>query len=662
MHRPKPPVLRVEALEDRAVPALFGQPWLDGRHLSLSFAPDGTAISGVGSNLSGLGGAFGGLDAAKLEVLRAFQTWAVNANLNVGIVGDTGAPFGSAGAVQNDPRFGDIRVGGRALAGDVVAITAPFSLLTPNSGDLILNTAKTFALGNVTAAYDLFTVALQEAGHAYGMGNSTDAASVMFEQYQGARAGLSGGDVASVQGLYGARTGDAYEGTAGNGTLATEATFANGLEADLTTTTDVDTYRYVAGDSAARWFRIKAAGLSLVDAKLDVLDANGSVVGSAQATNPLQNDVTVYVPTLVPGAAYYLQVSSARSDVFGIGAYRLVADGTQAGSAAADPYALVDTETTANNTLAAAATPARSAGPYDYSFRSSLSTGSDVDVYKVHAPATAGGLTKLNVTVAAVGQGGFLPQVDVYTAAGVLLASTTVAQTDSSVVVSVDSIPAGADYLVRVSNTLWQTGNYDFVADFQAVMPVMKGCRGTLTSAVSSTAATLCIWQSQVVQLNLLSSLTNGSDFVGQVRIYNAQNQVVFDLLSLTGLLSTGQVYLPAGAYRVEVRALTAATINFNLTMFGVTDPEGTSPTDPTGSPYGGGGSVPLPPPPDPTTTVGIIPTTTTTTTAPTGSTTTTTTTTDPKAGTQTTTTTTTTSAGTTTTTTNTLSTNIVWF
>jgi len=337
MHRPKPPVLRVEALEDRAVPALFGQPWLDGRHLSLSFAPDGTAISGVGSNLSGLGGAFGGLDAAKLEVLRAFQTWAVNANLNVGIVGDTGAPFGSAGAVQNDPRFGDIRVGGRALAGDVVAITAPFSLLTPNSGDLILNTAKTFALGNVTAAYDLFTVALQEAGHAYGMGNSTDAASVMFEQYQGARAGLSGGDVASVQGLYGARTGDAYEGTAGNGTLATAATFANGLEADLTTTTDVDTYRYVAGDSAARWFRIKAADLSLVAAKLDVLDANGSVVGSAQATNPLQNDVTVYVPALVPGAAYYLQVSSARSDVFGIGAYRLVADGTQAGSAAADP-------------------------------------------------------------------------------------------------------------------------------------------------------------------------------------------------------------------------------------------------------------------------------------------------------------------------------------
>src|SRR5262249_28816809 len=156
-----------------------------------------------------------------------------------------------------------------------------------------------------------------------------------------------------------------------------------------------------------------------------------------------------------------------------------------------------------------------------------------------------------------------------------------------------------------------------------------KGARGNLTAAIPATAATLYIWQSQTIQVNLLSSLTNGSDFVGRVRVFNSNNQVVFDLLSLTGGLSTGQVYLPQGAYRVEIRALTAATINFSLTMFGTTDPEGTSPYDPTGDPSGGGGSAPLPPPPDPTTTVGITPTTTTTTT-------------DPTAGTQTTTTTTT--------------------
>src|SRR5215208_5444345 len=124
MKRPKAPALRLQALEDRAVPATFGESWLDGRHLTLSFAPDGTAISGVGSLL---GGTPLGSDAARLEILRAFQTWAVNSNLNIGLFGDNGAAFGAAGAIQGDPRFGDIRVGARVLGSDVVAITSPFS-------------------------------------------------------------------------------------------------------------------------------------------------------------------------------------------------------------------------------------------------------------------------------------------------------------------------------------------------------------------------------------------------------------------------------------------------------------------------------------------------------------------------------------------------------
>src|SRR4051812_7530351 len=273
MSRPKPPALRLEALEDRAVPAVFGEPWLDGRHLTLSFAPAGTPISGAGSDLSGIFGAYPSADAAKVELLRAFQTWAVAANLNIGLVGDTGAAFGTAGAIQNDPRFGDIRVGARALASDVIAVTTPFSLLTANSGDFILNAGKAFGVGNAAGRYDLFTVALQESGHAFGVGNSSDSASAMYEVYGSARAGLSAADVAAIQGLYGARAADAYEGLTGNDTLATATPFAGAPEADLTTAQDVDTYRFVADGTAGRYFRVKAAGLSLVAAKLQVLDA-----------------------------------------------------------------------------------------------------------------------------------------------------------------------------------------------------------------------------------------------------------------------------------------------------------------------------------------------------------------------------------------------------
>src|SRR5436189_6237680 len=148
MIRLKPPALRLESLEERAVPAVFGEPWLDGHHVTLSFAGDGTPISGVGSNLTSTLNSLG-LNAAKLEILRAFQSWVVNTNLNVGLVNDSNLAFGTAGAVQGDPRFGDIRIGARNLASDVLAITAPFSLISPSSGDLILNSGQAVTLGGL---------------------------------------------------------------------------------------------------------------------------------------------------------------------------------------------------------------------------------------------------------------------------------------------------------------------------------------------------------------------------------------------------------------------------------------------------------------------------------------------------------------------------------
>ena len=116
--------LGAEELERRDTPATVGNPWPDGEHLTLSLAPDGTAVGGRSSSLSALLAQLG--PQAKLDVLRAFQSWAVPANINLGLVTDNGAPFGTGGAVQSDPRFGDIRVGGIPLAADVLAVTAPY--------------------------------------------------------------------------------------------------------------------------------------------------------------------------------------------------------------------------------------------------------------------------------------------------------------------------------------------------------------------------------------------------------------------------------------------------------------------------------------------------------------------------------------------------------
>src|SRR5436305_40997 len=104
--------LYLEHLEDRCTPTTFGNPWPDARHLTLSFAPDNTAIGTHKSNLSQLLNSqfLNSNTNWQMEILRAFQTWAVNANINIGLVDDGGQAFGSSGIIQGDSRFGDVRV------------------------------------------------------------------------------------------------------------------------------------------------------------------------------------------------------------------------------------------------------------------------------------------------------------------------------------------------------------------------------------------------------------------------------------------------------------------------------------------------------------------------------------------------------------------------
>src|SRR5262245_2358803 len=110
MKRPSPITRGPEPLEDRTVPTSFGTGWADPGHLTLSFAPDGTTTPGgpssLGTTLSGVGSSA----AWQREILRAFQTWAVNANVNIGLVADSGPALGTPGSVQGDARFGDVRV------------------------------------------------------------------------------------------------------------------------------------------------------------------------------------------------------------------------------------------------------------------------------------------------------------------------------------------------------------------------------------------------------------------------------------------------------------------------------------------------------------------------------------------------------------------------
>lgn len=260
-----------------------------------------------------------------MEILRAFQTWAAATNINIGLTADGGANFGTAGAYQSDGRFGDIRIGGTRLHPSALANAM---IVSPDngtwSGDVLFNTAVRYGAGG----YDLFTVALHEAGHVLGLEHSDDPNSVMSERYIGTRTGLSASDLATVRSYYGGpRQADGFDRQRANDTrsAATAVTVSGNftLTGDLTTAADADWYAFrVPAGGRSFTARLTTAGISLLAAELTVVDAAGRVVGTAEATDPIAGNLRVNV-TADTGGTYYLKVSSATDGPFGVGRYQL---------------------------------------------------------------------------------------------------------------------------------------------------------------------------------------------------------------------------------------------------------------------------------------------------------------------------------------------------
>jgi hypothetical protein len=315
----------VETLESRAVPATFGVPWQDASNLTLSFAPDGTPIAAHVSSL------FQSMDNHEITalweraILQAFQTWTVNANINIGVVSDSGAPFGVAGSSQHDPRFGDIRVGAQPMATDALSVSVPNdpTISSTWTGDVLINANDNFSDGGV----DVFSVLLHEAGHVFGLSDSTDPNSPMFSQYTGATK-LTSQDIATLQSLYGARAPDPHEGSSGNDTRdkATQVQQPSGnytgatplvIYGDIGSNKDIDFYAIKPPSSyqGPVTFRLQSTGVSLLAPHLTVLDANGNVLGDAEASSGFGDTVTVHLDHSSPNNTYYLEVRGATQDV-----------------------------------------------------------------------------------------------------------------------------------------------------------------------------------------------------------------------------------------------------------------------------------------------------------------------------------------------------------
>jgi Matrixin len=398
------------------------------------------------------------------EVARALQTWANVSGLNVRLVSDDGSPTGTAGSPQGDSRFGDIRVAA-APEGSYLAYTY-YPAGTVLGGDSFLNPNYSFRVGDT---YDLYSVMLHEFGHSFGLDHSSGA--VMDAYYHGVLSGLTADDVAGIQALYGARLPDAYDAASPNDTTATATSLGTdssgqaSVTADLTTLADLDYFRLTvpAGGDGTLTVTLDAGAISLLAPRLCVYDANGALVGSAEAG--YGGVVSVPLTGLTAGDVYYVAVDGTTTDEFGQGAYKLTAKfgglsgggsggGGGTGGLPADRYEADET-------------PAAAAGFGSINSTSqtglTVNTATDVDYYAFTAKTSA----KYVVRTSFTGANGDLG-LAVYDANLNLVGSSTGTGDGDAVTLS---LAAGRRYYVKVFGVDGATNAYDLAIAKQGGKP-----------------------------------------------------------------------------------------------------------------------------------------------------------------------------------------------
>jgi len=566
------------------------------------------------------------------EILRAFQTWAIQTNVNIGLVGDGGQAFGVAGLAQGDSRFGDIRIGSRPLSDTATgkdlagAIGFDYSGGTW-SGDVLLNSLYQIGVGDSPSQYDLYSVVLHEASHSFGFADeTTDPGSVMYSGYK-VWTGLTPGDITAIQSLYGVRTGDPFEGTAGNGTLAgafdlTENGNLTSISADITQLGDVDYYRFTtpsASSVTGLTVNLQTAGISLLTARVTVLDANGNEVASAVATDPLSNNLSISLPNYQASTTYYVKVEGAGSDVFSAGAYslRLHYAPDAIGNSFGLGSSFVNAETGSNDTRESATPLGFSSGTHAAMFTvvGTLDNSTDADWYQIPPTALPDYSGTLTVGVVPMEPNGIRANVAVFDAQGQQLNTIVVTNENGAFTVQLADQHPDTTYFLRVMATdpsgSHATGGYALAANLArtAVTTFDDLTTGALNNTDSTLASQMTLAGGKLTQFSFsASTAADAPESAVRMSIFDSTGQMIFTMVAEAGnLLTTGTVWLGAGTYTVVFNGATRdgsalQGLTFNLSARERSDPMDPLPENPipTLPPPPGVPLVPPPPPPTP--------------------------------------------------------------
>jgi len=236
-----------------------------------------------------------------LQFQKAAAVWQAVANINLSQVSDNGSPEATNGDQQDDPRFGDIRIGMVNLGSGVLGETflpPPFNGGT-DAGDMFLNSAASWQINN---DYDLETVAIHEFGHALGLGESQITTACMYADYNGIKQSLTTDDINGIQSVWSAPQPDQFN--------------SNGLsDASFKTPANITSYINGSGQIAIPNLRITSASQVEWFSVTVPSSTTGTMVVTEQSSNlsMLSPSLSVYTAT----AGVPIPIGSVSSTAYG---------------------------------------------------------------------------------------------------------------------------------------------------------------------------------------------------------------------------------------------------------------------------------------------------------------------------------------------------------
>jgi Dockerin type I domain/Matrixin len=635
--------LVVENLQPRDLMTVESLAWDGASSLRLSFAPDGTQVGDQFSDADFIfSQSAAGVDWQS-SVARAFQIWAQYANINVGIVPDSGDPIGALGPVRGDERFGEIRVAGIPMTDDTWAAAIDHSRLSASTwaGDILFNTSANWN----NSPDDLLGVALHEAGHVLGLPHNNDPTSPMHTHGIPTSITPAASDIALLRQLYGTRTPDANEKVKANDTIndATRVRFSdnptkfNGSTplvhfGEIAGPQDRDVFFFDVPSGYEGLITIHAvsSGFSMLQYRFQLTDRDGNELDLTESTETQGGDLAITVDTRFVPSKLYLHVEPTGDQLAQQGSYavvvelddRITTSYDQALTAAQiahrwfassaqtltnfDVSSLIDSEDdpelNSDGGVDDNPADAQRVEPYvDSALRRSARTiatitaTSDKDSYRFRAPKPPTGKTfGLLVQVDSLQRERLIPAVDVLDHLNVAVPFEVIVDGNGQVILWVPNTTENQDYTVRIQagTGIFATGNYELTATFQEDKPqrnvlVSRDLKGAKTEAQS-------VWYVARPQLFTLALLATNTTTVGGsawANIYDQQLRSVATIAtSIEKLRTHPSILLLPGTYYLQFGsqtpgALSTDNLRMELSGDGVTNPLGPQPIAPGSTP-----------------------------------------------------------------------------